>query len=196
MIGYYFRFGWDERLQIIHVRVKPYWLANSTELSISLQQGPPHLGCGKENCDRIWNPDDEEQRFCYQCRKWYHTSCLTISRKNSQDAVIKKISAKLDLTLVPQILQWTAFQPAARGGPRLFTAGNIRMVTKARELVESEEKRANFSGGLLAPNDDEWTRFLESYFGVLETDRGNIEKEQLVASGQDIYLCPVCKEFV
>ena len=115
-----------------------------------MQQGPPHLECGKKNCDWIWNPDEEEQRFCYQCHKWYHTLCLTILRKKGQDAVIEETSAKLDLTLVPQILQCAAFQPAARGGPCLFTAGNIRMVTKARELVESEEKRAIFSGGLLA----------------------------------------------
>jgi hypothetical protein len=71
------------------------------------------------------------------------------------------------------------------------------MVTKARELVESEDKRAIFSGGLLASNDDhEWTRLLETYFGILETDRGDFEKEQLVAGGQDIYLCAVCKEVV
>ena len=109
---------------------------------------------------------------------------------------MEEISAKLDLTLVPRILQCAAFQPAARGGPRLFTAGNIRMVTKARELVESEEKRAIFSGGLLASSDDEWTRLLETFFGILEVDHGNFEKEQLVVGGQDIYLCPVCKEFV
>jgi hypothetical protein len=121
---------------------------------------------------------------------------LTVSRGHGQDAVIEKISAKLDLTLVPRILQCAAFQPAARGGPRLFTAGNIRMVTRARELVESEEKRDIFSGGLLVSNDDEWTRLLETYFGVLEIDRGDFEKEQLVVGGQDIYLCSVCKEFV
>jgi hypothetical protein len=97
---------------------------------------------------------------------------------------------------VPQILKCVAFQPAARGGPRLFTAGNIRIVTKARELVESKEKRAIFSGGLLTWSDDEWTRSLESHFGILESDRGDFEKEQLVLSGQDIYLCPVCEEFV
>jgi hypothetical protein len=106
-------------------------------------------------------------------------------------------SAKLvDLTLVPRILRFAAFQPAARGGPRLFTAGNIRMVTKARELVESEEKRNIFSGGLMVSSDDEWTRLLETYFGILKTDDGDFEKEQLVVGGQDIYLCPVCKEYV
>jgi len=102
----------------------------------------------------------------------------------------------LDLTMVPRILQCAAFQPTARGGPRLFTAGNIRIVTKARELVESKEKRAIFSEELLACSDDEWTRSLENYFGILESDHGNFENEQLVASGQDIYLCPICKEFV
>lgn len=163
-----------------------------------MKQGPSSLGCGKADCDQIWNPDKEEQRFCHQCYKWYHTSCLTISRKHSQGTVIEKISTKLDLTRVPRILQWAAFQPTARGGQRLFTAGNIRFVTKARELVESEEKRAIFSGELLArsDDDDEWTRLLESYFGILESDREDFEKEQLLASGQDIYLCPECEEFV
>lgn len=123
-------------------------------------------------------------------------SCLTISRKIGQDTAIAEISAKLDLTLVPPILKYAAFQPAARGGPRLFTAGNIRMVTKARELVESQEKRAIFSEGMLASSDDEWTRLLETYFGISETDHGSFEKEQLVVSGQDIYLCPLCKEFL
>jgi hypothetical protein len=46
------------------------------------------------------------------------------------------------------------------------------------------------------PDDHEWTRLLETYFGILETDRGDFEKEQLVAGGQDIYLCAVCKEVV
>ena len=196
MIGYFFRFAWDEGLQTIHVRGKPHQLANLYLSLFSFQQGPPHLGCGDENCDRIWNPDNEEQRFCYQCRKWYHTLCLTISKKHGQDTVIEEISTKLDLTLIPRILQCTAFQPAARGGPRLFTAGNIRMVTKARELVESQEKRAIFSEGMLASSDDEWTRLLETYFGISETDHGSFEKEQLVVSGQDIYLCPLCKEFL
>lgn len=98
-------------------------------------------------------------------------------------------------TLVPEILLRTAFQPAARGGPRHFTAGNIRMVTKARELVESKEKRTIFSKGL-AWSDDEWARSLEDYFGILETDRGNFEREQLVTGGQDFYSCPGCNGLV
>jgi hypothetical protein len=122
---------------------------------------------------------------------------LTILRKHGgQDAIIEDISAELYLTLVPRILQSIAFQPAARGGPRLFTAGNIRMVTKSRELVESEEEREIFSGGLLASSDGEWIKLFKTYFGVLETDHGNFEKEQIVVGGQDIYLCPVCEKFV
>jgi hypothetical protein len=96
---------------------------------------------------------------------------------------------------MPEILLRVAHQPVARGGLRHFTAGNIRIVTKARELVENEGERLDFSKGM-SWNDDEWMASLESHFGILEVDRGNIEREQLVVGGQCIYQCNGCSRLV
>jgi hypothetical protein len=93
---------------------------------------------------------------------------------------MKDLGIKSPSDYLPQV----AFQPAARGGVRHFTAGNIRIVKKARELLLDQDHREW--------TEEEWISFLEEGFGMLKNDRGNMEREQLVVGCQSIYLCAIC----
>jgi len=98
-------------------------------------QGHSTLGCGKEDCFKGWNPDIEEQRYCYKCRLWFHTACAAATDK-TQGFIVEKAKQKESLAEeLPTVLFEMACQPAARGGDRHFAAGNIRIVTKAKDLV-------------------------------------------------------------
>lgn len=100
-------------------------------------------------------------------------------------------SATKDLGIksLPAFLPEVAFQPAARGGIRHFTAGNIRIVKKARELLWEQEWI-----GVNNMTEEEWKTSLERFFEMPEKDRGNFEREQLVVACQDIYLCAICTD--
>jgi hypothetical protein len=95
----------------------------------------------------------------------------------------------------PAILAQVAFQPAARGGIRHFTAGNIRIVKKARDLIFDHAGRTEWTGGN-EMTEEEWISSMEDFFGMSETDRGNVEREQLVVGNQNIYECAICSRFV
>ncbi|KAF8803047.1 hypothetical protein BYT27DRAFT_7110517, partial [Phlegmacium glaucopus] len=177
VVDYFFRLAWDESLQTMH--------------------GHSPFGCGRVKCHQLWDPEKEEQRYCYHCQKWYHSSCLAIYKLYTQTKTAQRSAKEMGLKQgeVPQILLDAAFQPTARGGMRHFIAGNIRIVTKARELVENEDEREGFAEGMAWSN-DEWASSLESYFGILEENRENFQEEQLVVSGQDIYHCAGCNKFI
>jgi hypothetical protein len=88
-----------------------------------------------------------------------------------------------------------AYQPAARGGDRHFTAGNIRIVTKGRELVKDKEKRCEFTAG---KNWDEdcWRSALLELFEIDKEDEGRLDREQLVLYAQMVYRCATCEDFI
>ncbi|PPQ90205.1 hypothetical protein CVT25_001658 [Psilocybe cyanescens] len=174
VIEYFFRFVWDEHQKII--------------------RGPPS-GCAIDMCHQIWNPEEEEQRYCYTCMKWCHSACLLISRGTTQETIVKQLQMALQeqgSAMVPETLLCLAYQPIARGGPRHFTAGNIRIVKKARDLVEEEETRQIFTGGMggMTWSEDEWIASFENYFGFLAKDRGDMDAEQVIdtAAGELGYI--------
>lgn len=118
-------------------------------------------------------------------------SCLS-GKIHRQDAILE---AALGSSPIQTILLEIAFQPAARGGARHFTAGNIRIVTMARNLVLDEEKRLRFTKGM-DWDGDKWMAALRDEFGMLEEDVGDFNREQLVAGGQNSYQCAGCKGLI
>jgi hypothetical protein len=87
-----------------------------------------------------------------------------------------------------------AYQPAGRGGERHFTAGNIRIVSEARKLVEDKAKRDQFTGNQHW-TDKQWKKALLKVFKMKKSDEGKLNREQLVLYGQTVYSC-VCGSFV
>ncbi len=144
---------------------------------------------------RGWNPDQEEQRYCYTCRLWFHTSCLIVADGKSQTFLIEKARMEENCEELPQILLQMAYQPAARGGERHFTAGNIRIVTKGRELVGDKEKRREFTGGENW-KEDCWRNALLELFKIDKEDEGRLDREQLVSYAQRVYCCATCGGFL
>jgi hypothetical protein len=72
-------------------------------------QGHSTLGCGKEDCSKGWNPDVEEQRYCYKCRLWFHTACAVATEK-SQPFIIEKAKEEENLAEgLPTILLEMAY---------------------------------------------------------------------------------------
>jgi len=102
-----------------------------------------------------------------------------------------KEALKSDSSRCKRILLDMAFQPAARGGPRHFTAGNIRLVTKARALLKSEKEQEEFTGNEEWSN-DQWKLALLNHFKMKESDEGRLDREQLVLYGQAVYSCILC----
>jgi hypothetical protein len=107
----------------------------------------------------------------------------------------------------PRILLDVAFQPAARGEPTHFVAGNIRIVGSARKLLHQEERdnimeRNWMVAHLLEmqrkyPTDDDWKAWLLFLHGLEEEPiefRGH--RERLVVTGQAYYSCLRCGGFV
>jgi hypothetical protein len=88
-----------------------------------------------------------------------------------------------------------AYQPAGRGGERHFTAGNIRLVTEARNLLKDEEKRGEFAANQNWSN-NEWKEALLKLFGMKKEDEGRADREQLVLYGQTVYICMTCRGFL
>lgn len=156
-------------------------------------KGPSLFGCGIEDCANAWSPDQEEQRYCYDCHKWFHVSCLSLAEEIDQGDLVDAKIEELQVPL-PKILLDVAFQPAARGGPTHFHAGNIRFVTKARKLVCDEEHMVEFTQGEKWDG-EEWRRRLQRYFGILSTDIGLPNREQLLVYNQSIYFC-ACRSYI
>lgn len=156
-------------------------------------KGPSLFGCGFEDCVKAWCPDHEEQRYCYDCHKWFHVSCLSLAEGVDQEDVVNSKIEELQAPL-PKILLDVAFQPAARGAPRHFHAGNIRFVTKARLLVYNEEHMLEFTQGEKWDG-EKWRKRLQRYFGILSKDIGLPNREQLLVSDQPIYLC-ACRKYI
>jgi hypothetical protein len=91
----------------------------------------------------------------------------------------------------PTVLLQAALQPVARGGQRHFIAGNIRIISFARLLLEDENMRMKLAGNdqLDGPS---WTRLLEAEFGIESEEQGDEWKEAIFTGNQSIYKCPNC----
>ena len=121
-------------------------------------------------------------------------SCLS-GKVCSHEAILEHAALSLGPSPVPTILLEIAFQPAARGGVQHFTAGNIQIVTMARNLVLDEEERLRFTKGM-DWDCDKWMAALRDEFGMLEEDVGDFNREQLVVETQNSYQCAGCKGFI
>jgi len=102
-----------------------------------------------------------------------------------------------DYRTIPEGILKVALQPTARGGPNHFIAGNIRIVSAARQLLEAEERQnVEDNRWMIAHrmevDDDMWTAWFEESFHLDEGARGDLNEEQLLIEDQDMYHCPLC----
>ena len=123
---------------------------------------------------KAWNPDQEEQWYCYTCRLWFHTSCLIVADGKNQNFLIEKARMEENFKELPQVLLQMAYQPVARGDECHFTAGNIRIVTKAWKLVRDKEKRHELTGGK-DWKEDCWRSGLLELFKIDKEDEGRLD---------------------
>jgi len=170
----------------LHILITPF-----LTLPLLNPQGDD-AGCARPGCRAVWNPWTEEQRYCYHCKKWYHVSCLSVIKNKSQQLIYETAMHQSNIPAMPTILLQIAFQPAARGGPRHFVGGNIRIVSKARDLVSNVAARDAFIGTNIS-DEDEWIMKFEEHLGMEACDRGDENREQVMLSGQDVYSCCKCK---
>lgn len=144
----------------------------------------------------MWNPDEEEQRFCWGCRSWFHTTCLS-NNYVTQDQYLEEIC--LQHSNVPLPILQIAFQPTARGGNLHYIAGNIRFVHKARLLLDPQVREEILSNpepwmaaNMVDYDEDEislWSEYMVYKYNI---DVENKDAEQLVVTDQVLYKCPNC----
>ena len=166
-------------------------------------QGPQ--ACSHDGCNALWSPDKEEQCFCWNCKNWFNLTCLD-NPTSDQEYYLQKM--KEQYHSVPKIIVQVAFQPTARGGETHFVAGNIRLVSSARLLLDPEardrvasegwmiayklEQDMKMEGGDDIDGDDEWQAYLEFMHNIDDKQRRNPMEEQLSLDGQEMYTCPIC----
>ena len=104
---------------------------------------------------------------------------------------------------VPQTILKVAFQPTARGGKTHFVTGNIRLVPAARDLLNPHVRQEIGTDGWMIASQldhdegdaeyDEWQAWLEYKYNLDGQQRGNIQEEQMLIEGQQMYACPKCE---
>lgn len=153
--------------------------------------------CSLETCTSLWNPDEEEQRFCWGCQSWYHTTCLSTNCITTQAQHLETIFE--EHPNVPQSILQIAFQPTARGGNLHYIAGNIRFVNNARLLLDStvrEDILSNpepwMAANMVDHEDDEYSLWQEYMAYEYNVDVENKDTEQLVVTDQVLFKCPKC----
>jgi hypothetical protein len=118
-------------------------------------------------------------------------ACLRPAEGKTQDGLTRN-SLKETPAELPKILFDMAYQPVGRGGERHFTAGNIRLVSMARELLKDDAKMQEFTKGQNWDN-DQWKMALLKQFEMKSSDEGKANREQLVLYGQTLYICDICE---
>ena len=158
------------------------------------------------SCVKLWNPYTEEQRYCWNCQKWFHLTCLETHNIPNQEEYVKDIQCSRGLQDVPQVILQTAYQPTARGGLTHFTAGNLRIVKFARGLLEAKirDELVDHDNWFVAHKqevedeenitENDWGRFMEDEHGIKEKNKGVDGHEQLLVLGQSVTFCPLCKD--
>ena len=150
----------------------------------------------------LWNPDLQEQRFCWGCKVWFHPTCLLFDvfggPTNSQAYYLELIFKQH--SNVPKSIIEIAFQPMARGGNLHYTAGNIWFVNRARLLFNStvqEEILSNTKpwmvGNMVAHGDNESSLWWEYMVYEYDIDTEDKDTEQLVVMDQVVYKCHKCR---
>jgi hypothetical protein len=131
---------------------------------------------------------------------WYHVACLGTPTDITQDQYLEKLFTSDKFLNTPRLICQVALQPTARGGLTHFTAGNIRIVYKARKLLFSPEERdlvrkSEWMAAHLIEEsrsdmlDTDWEMWLKAEFGM---DKPG-SYEPLVVTDQLYYTCPECR---
>jgi hypothetical protein len=104
---------------------------------------------------------------------------------------------------VPKSILKVAFQPTARGGKTHFVTSNIRLVSAARDLLDAQVREEigadNWMVAFQLENHegfdecDAWQAWLEYKYNIDGQQRGNIQEEQLLIEGQQMYTCSKCR---
>jgi hypothetical protein len=148
----------------------------------------------------LWNPDNEEQRFCWNCSKWYHTECLEEASSLLQAEWLDTVMDNQVHHNVPKSIVQVAYQPTARGGALHFIAGNIRFVNSARLLLDAEARKVvetdiwmvakQLEGGEEQAN---WMDWMAESHGIKPSDsKYGPQREQLLVENQIVFNCPGC----
>jgi hypothetical protein len=148
----------------------------------------------------MWNPDLEEQRFCWQCQNWFHTKCLIPDITTTQMQQLKDYIC--EFPDIPKSILEVAYQPTARGGGLHYVSGNIRLVNMGRELLRKEKRDVilRTPDPWMAENiethqeneDALWWEYLK-YDNNIDEEKN--DTEQLVVKEQVLYTCPSCDFF-
>ena len=156
--------------------------------------------CAATQCTDLWAPEEQEQRYCWGCRKWYHLECLEPSSPLDQSTYFLRVAEDPQFQDVPKSILRVAFQPTARGGPKHFVTGNIRIVNMARSLLNHDYRKEIQSSYWMAAHlaeeeradvtDHDWNVWLGAQFGIQDTE--NRAREKLVMEDQQLYSCPSC----
>jgi hypothetical protein len=67
------------------------------------------MGCGKDECQSLYAPGLEAQRFCRWCRSWFHIDCLdgqlekdeAAQRLMDQELKLVSLTGKQSVALAP-----------------------------------------------------------------------------------------------
>ena len=104
---------------------------------------------------------------------------------------------------VPYTILQVAFQPTARGGKTHFVAGNIRLVSAARDLLDSSAREVIAESAWMTAyllefgeDDEKWQAWLEHQYHIDDEERGNIAEEQLLIEKQQMYSCSICQNTI
>lgn len=150
-----------------------------------------------KSCTTLWNPDKEEQRFCWSCQQWFHIACLSGPVIPQHQHLQSKLALHPN---TPANILPVAYQPTARGGQQHFIAGNIRIVKLARWLLDDKNRQALLSaadpwivGHLVEHSSsddpwepsDMWIEYMQDKHGIDQSTQ-----EQLLNAEQIMYLCP------
>jgi hypothetical protein len=97
-----------------------------------------------------------------------------------------------------------AFQPTARGGPRHFVTGNIRIVNTAKHLLSQDFREEVRNGGWMAAHlaehsrlcmvDHDWLVWIAYQHGIksISPSENTRDDEAFLVENQVCYHCPNC----
>jgi hypothetical protein len=85
-----------------------------------------------------------------------------------------------------------------------FVTSNIKLVSAARDLLNAQVQEEISSNGWMIASQldrdeegdaeyDEWQAWPEYKYNLNEQQRGNIQEEQMLTEGQQMYTCSQCQ---
>jgi hypothetical protein len=95
-------------------------------------------------CNQPYNPDEPDpMHFCprFDCRQWYHESCLIENGHISKKSPDERIQEFLDIPqarlhrIPPELLRLSC-KPIIRGGFKHGVVGNVKAVCEARQWAQ------------------------------------------------------------